>query len=352
MSKNTWPFKYPCIDKYPEGQGFVSNIQLLDLAQQQAQSLGQFTPLQTKRNYETLRAAFKVSAVWDPEVYPELKVAFLDGTRKQMDWVKKIVGEHIQPLVTRIKILWDQPVQESHIRISFALPNQAWSMLGNEALMIPKNQPTMNLGWLDNDIQFNSPDFKNTGQVVVHEWGHALGMIHEHQNPKENKIVWNKPVVYDELARTNNWTPAMVDNNMFKKYGDWNLCQEAKQMEGEERFVAEQNYCEGDLVNGSVYDPKSVMHYFFPKKWMLSGPDTIPVNTQLSEMDKKWIVKYYGDPLPEQPKKVEPEVVSKPETHEFLSDEQLDSLIFLMVVFILITASLSLLVYGLQQPRY
>jgi hypothetical protein len=155
----------------------------------------------------------------------------------------------------------------------------------------------MNLGWIDDDTQYDSPVYKNTGHVVLHEFCHALGMIHEHQNPKGNTIVWNKPVVYAELARTNNWSTAQTDENMFKRYGDRELCQKTldkPDYKGKDIDLA--GYCKGEEVNGSDYDPKSIMHYFYPSSWILEGPKEIPKNTKLSDMDKLWLAKYYGDP--------------------------------------------------------
>jgi hypothetical protein len=38
------------------------------------------------------------------------------------------------------------------------------------------------------------------------------------------------------------------------------------------------------------------MHYFYPSSWILEGPKEIPKNTKLSDMDKLWLAKYYGDP--------------------------------------------------------
>jgi hypothetical protein len=287
--------RFPCLDKYPEGKQFVSNKQTLEKAAKIAsiKSSGD-----VMSDYKTLKAAFVVNSLWNPHTHPKINITFLDGSQKQQEWVEKVITENLQPLMNRIQFVWNAPRSESHMRISFALPNQAWSVIGSQALNIPKNEPTMNLGWLDDDVQFDAPQYKNTGQVVLHEFGHAIGMIHEHQNPTGNPIKWNKPVVYSELARTNKWDSDMVDHNMFTKYGDYDLCEKAKTMPmGVERRVEMSNYCVGELINGSSYDPTSIMHYLFPASWMIEGPP-IPVNKTFSATDKQWISKFYSqDPI-------------------------------------------------------
>jgi serralysin len=45
-----------------------------------------------------------------------------------------------------------------------------------QQILDPK--PTMNYGWMTPD---SSDD--EVHRVVAHEFGHALGLIHEHQNP-------------------------------------------------------------------------------------------------------------------------------------------------------------------------
>jgi len=122
-------------------------------------------------------------------------------------------------------------------------------------------------------------------------------MIHEHQSPLGEPIKWNKDVVYAELRNTNGWDRQMVDHNMFKQYGDWQLCENAKKLEGTNRVLSMDNFCKGELVNGSKYDPTSVMHYFFPESWILEGPP-IPVNLTYSKDDEEWIRQYYGEPVP------------------------------------------------------
>ena len=52
---------------------------------------------------------------------------------------------------------------------------------------IPLNQATMNLGWQDEG-------------VVLHEFGHTLGFIHEHQNP-EGGIQWESRQRYQRSIR-------------------------------------------------------------------------------------------------------------------------------------------------------
>lgn len=299
-------FKDPCIDKYPAGKNFISDTDIKQVAEQRVQQSLRGGKLSAsgkkkavRKNFTKLKAAFKVASIWDKGT--DINIFFLDGTPKQQNWVKKVVNEKLAPICDQLNFNFDRPEEESVMRVSFALPGQAWSYVGTDCLDIPPRQPTMNLGWLDNDVQYTNEKYKNTGQVVLHEFCHALGMIHEHQNPKGNAIVWNKPVVYQALAETNGWNEEQVDHNMFKKYGDKEKCEEVKAKEdypGKELDI--EGYCEGEEVNGSEYDIRSIMHYFYPPEWILEGPKKIPVNTKLSKLDEKWLRKYYGTPKVEE----------------------------------------------------
>jgi len=308
-------FRYPCLDVYPPGQNYVTPSELKDIAKKQLRRQDLKGKLSVGKEARKLKAAFKVSAIWKQ---PEIRIAFLDGTSKQQNWVKKVIQESLEPLVSKIKFIWNADVGTADIRISFALPGQAWSTVGTDAKKVPAPQPTMNFGWLDDDTQYGSEKFKNTGQVVKHEFGHAMGMVHEHQNPKNNKIVWNKPVVIAELSRTQGWDTQTINHNMFAKYGDAQLCKDAKALVPSDptREKKIEDYCSGEVINGSEYDVKSIMHYFYPPEWILEGPKKIPVNLEFSELDKKWLRKYYGKPV-EKPKPVKPKLKSeKSETKE------------------------------------
>ena len=50
--------------------------------------------------------------------------------------------------------------------------------------------------------------------ALYHEFGHALGFIHEQASPIAN-IQWNKPVVYEYYQRVYGWSQASVDFNLF-----------------------------------------------------------------------------------------------------------------------------------------
>jgi hypothetical protein len=108
----------------------------------------------------------------------------------------------------------------------------------------------MNLGFLD-------------GGTAGHEFGHALGMAHEHQSPFGG-MQWNEEVVIRELSGPpNSWTEEMIRHNVLEKYTV-------------------------DQIRGTEFDPDSIMLYFFPARWTLNGVGT-EENDVLSEMDEAFI---------------------------------------------------------------
>jgi len=187
-------------------------------------------------------------------------------TDDRADFVRQTVENKLVPLVN-LNLEWDVDLQNSDIRISFVPNLGSWSYIGNDNLTIDPTQPTMNLGWLDNDVDYDAPIYEGTGIVVIHEFGHMLGMIHEHSRADSN-LQWNKPFVYKALGGPpNNWSKKEVDQQVF----------DAIPVES---------------FNGSKYDPSSVMHYIFPSNWFLVDPH-LPVVTKLSPLDIQWISKTY-----------------------------------------------------------
>ena len=262
-------YKYPCIDVDTSNIGKM--VGMIDAAAPSASA--------RQSILRTLRASFQVNALWKSG--DTIRITFMDGDSHERQWVRSVIDTKLMPFIGKLNFKWNVPINQSDVRISFAQPMEAWSMVGTECRNVSKDAPTMNLGWLDDDRVYNSPEHKGTGQVVVHEFCHMLGMIHEHQNPKSNPIVWNKPVVMNEL-RKQGWTDEDIRVNMFEKYGDAQMCKQ------------DPSFCGEKLVNGSRYDKLSIMHYFYPSDWIVEGPSVIPVNVNLSVLDKKWLRKYYN----------------------------------------------------------
>jgi hypothetical protein len=176
-----------------------------------------------------------------------LHVKFLEGTSKERAKVREQAGWWTE--VANLKFEFDD-ASDAEIRITFDKTDGAWSYVGTDCKEIPVDQPTMNLGFLD-------------GGTAAHEFGHAIGLAHEHQNPAGG-IQWNEEVVIAELSKPpNSWTPEVIRHNVIEKYS-------------------------ADQINGTEFDPDSIMLYFFPPEWTLNGIGT-KENDVLSDMDKEFV---------------------------------------------------------------
>lgn len=187
-----------------------------------------------------------------------LRVRFLDGDPK--------VQARIPPFAQVWSDFANVTIQfgndpDAEIRISFQ--NQgSWSYIGTDALVVPQSQPTMNFGWLT----LATPN-EEYMRVVTHEFGHALGCIHEHQNPANN-IPWDKEVVYRYYQGPPNfWSREQVDINLFTRY-------------------------EADITQFSAFDPQSIMLYPIPNEFTV-GDFEVGWNHTLSATDKQYISTLY-----------------------------------------------------------
>ena len=161
--------------------------------------------------------------------------------------------DRIQPLVNLKFVFVPDNSSKALIRIDFDPNKGSWSLLGTDC-KYNTDSPTMNFGWF------------NVG-TVLHEFGHALGMIHEHQNPRGKKIQWDKNKVYAWAKDTQGWSNEETDNNILNAY-------------------------DIDRINGSDFDPLSVMLYFFPGSLTTDNRGT-QQNLRFSATDVLWISKMY-----------------------------------------------------------
>ena len=188
-----------------------------------------------------------------------LRVRFLDGDPNVQSRIPPFA--HLWSEYANVSFEFgDDP--DAEIRISFQ--NQgSWSYLGTDALVIPKSQPTMNFGWLT--AATTNDEYQ---RVVTHEFGHALGCIHEHQNPA-NSIPWDRDAVYRYYqGPPNYWTREQVDVNLFTRY-------------------------DADITQFSDFDPKSIMLYPIPNEFTL-GDFSVGWNKTLSAIDKQFIGTVYA----------------------------------------------------------
>src|SRR5688572_18613205 len=116
-----------------------------------------------------------------------LRVKFLGGTAAQRALVKEQAGWWSEQANLRFEF---DNSPNAEIRISFDPNDGAWSYVGTDCRGIPANEATMNLGFMD-------------GGTTAHEFGHAIGLAHEHQNPAGG-LEWNEEVVIAECAQSPN----------------------------------------------------------------------------------------------------------------------------------------------------
>lgn len=158
----------------------------------------------------------------------------------------------------------DRP-QDAEVRIGFLRGDGSWSTVGKDALDVPWDRRTTNFGWSLTQNWYGM-------ETALHEIGHVLGAPHEHQNPKSG-IQWNEAAVYAYFeGPPNNWSREKTHYNVLRKL----------------RI---------DQIDGSEWDPNSIMHYSFDAE-MIAGP--VPYNEQgiiptpgLTPRDKEWVKRFY-----------------------------------------------------------
>lgn len=167
-----------------------------------------------------------------------LHYCFLGGTEPNREVVRKAFSRWEE--VQGIEFLETTDPGKAEIRIAF-LNDGSWSYVGRDILEVADGEPTMNFGW-DLTTSYGS-------RTALHEIGHTLGFYHEHQNPNGG-IVWDESkVIYDLSLPPNSWDERSARINVLDKVNPLS-------------------------VDGSTYDPYSVMHYGFPAGWVLQ-PETL-----------------------------------------------------------------------------
>ena len=177
-----------------------------------------------------------------------LRIYFLGGSSADHNLVKKYAPEWTEHANLNFEFT---DSRSANIRISFDSNDGAWSYVGTDNQNIPIHAATMNLGWVDKD-------------VILHEFGHMIGLSHEHQNP-DGGIEWNEDEVIRDLSGPPNfWSEEQIRHNVLRKYS-------------------------ADQINGTTFDEDSVMLYAFPGRWTHNLPQGTKSNPDLSVTDKDFV---------------------------------------------------------------
>ena len=152
---------------------------------------------------------------------------------------------------------------EANIRVLVTDKDGCYSVVGTYALYRDSNEKTMNL---DSNFFYSWGSFFDVKltATVQHEFGHAIGLLHEHSY--KGKILWNKDVVYKDAEKMG-WSKKDVDQQIFEQH-------------------------ESLYTNGFAYDPLSIMHYGYPTSWTLNNVE-IKSNVKISEIDKQSVALLY-----------------------------------------------------------
>jgi serralysin len=191
----------------------------------------------------------------------KIHVRFMEGDDSLKARVQEVAERWTGPDMAHLEFVWDD-ADDAEIRVAFQQGDGSWSYLGTFCKQIPSDEPTMNYGWLTPDS-----DDDELRRVVLHEFGHALGLIHEHQNP-QGGVDWNEPAVIADLSGPpNNWDEDQIRNNVLNHYDP-----------GE--------------VSATDVDPNSIMMYPIPAAWTNDG-FSADLNGDLSETDVEFIRREY-----------------------------------------------------------
>jgi serralysin len=213
----------------------------------------------TQRQDSNDKAALLNASRWN--VGDEIRVKFLEGDPELHSRVRAVAERWTAPDLANLKFLFVDE-GEAEVQIAFQEGNGSWSYLGTQCKDIADGEPTMNYGWLTPDS-----DEDEIRRVVLHEFGHALGLIHEHQNP-QHAIDWNEPAVIADLSGPpNNWDEETIRHNVLDHYNP-------------------------EDVTATDVDPQSIMMYPIPASWTNDG-FSAELNSDLSPKDIELIRQEY-----------------------------------------------------------
>jgi hypothetical protein len=229
-----------CADAYPPGQVFE--------------------PADMPREGDPLHApAEELAVAWRRQWQPgqEVRVRFLDGDPSVQERVRRHATTWLE-FANLAFNFGNHPNAE--IRVTFVGAGY-WSHVGTDALQVPRDRPTMQLGGFH-----AGTDEIALRRTVLHEFGHAIGCVHEQASPAV-EIPWEPERVYAHYQAWQGWDRAKTYRNVLYRYS-----------------------AEG--VRFTSHDPESIMQYPIPAA-LTRGGFSIGWNDDLSAGDRDFIARMY-----------------------------------------------------------
>lgn len=214
-----------------------------------------------------------------------LRIGFVDGSRAAREAVAQTARAWQEHANLVLDFSLDAPPADPDILIRFDALGCTSHVGTSSRYYAEIGEPSMHLCGMDQWLGSSGFD-----QVVLHEFGHALGLQHEHQSPNA-RFQWNKQAVYDFYGTSYGWDRDYVDLWVFRQL-------------------------EPAGFDASQYDPDSIMHYAFPAEFTTNGV-AFGGSSKLSTLDEQMIAQQYPrKDVPKAKRRFERKIALRNETGE------------------------------------
>jgi serralysin len=213
---------------------------------------------QAEEDGEEATAAIQLKNKWPNG--SSLRVAFLNDPFGLKRHVLKIANEWNSVGGANLKFI-ESVAADSDIRVTFK-GTGFWSYIGQRAAAHGKSEPTLSLSFT------SMPTDDYLRRITLHEFGHAIGLLHEHQQPLST-MAWDRQKVLNYFTGPPNcWPVSTVEAQILRP--------EAHPEE----------------IASTAFDPRSVMTYAIDPRLTTNGKG-IPYNNALSATDRTFIAQQY-----------------------------------------------------------